>query len=77
MIARLIDTSSWTYEQWLAAIIMAFIVITVVVFIYRIVTLFRFTRKPVYKPNLRPLRRTRLKPGAAGNENKTDDLNDD
>lgn len=78
MIARLIDTSNWTYEQWLAAIILTFIVLTVVVFIHRMVKLFRFSRKPAYKPNLRPLRRSRLRPADSDHEMKTDnELNED
>ena len=78
MISRLIDTSNWSHEQWLAAIILSFIVLTVVVFIHRMVKLFRFSRKPAYKPNLRPLRRNRHKPGDSEQEMKTDDeLNED
>ena len=73
MIARLIDTSNWTYEQWLAAIILTFIVLTVVVFIHRMVKLFRFSRKPAYKPNLRPLRRGRYRLDNSDHEKKTDD----
>lgn len=77
MIARLIDTSNWTYEEWLAAIILAFIVLTIVVFIHRIVKLFRFTRKPKYKPNLRPLRRTRSRHGSGPGDSKADESNED
>ncbi|NQV70319.1 MAG: hypothetical protein HQ498_09860 [Pseudohongiella sp.] len=73
MFARLIDTSNWTYEQWLAAIILTFIVLSVVVFIHRMVKLFRLSRKPAYKPNLRPLRRSRHRPGNSDHDLKTDD----
>lgn len=59
MLARLIDVSDWGTEEWLAASILAFIAVTIIVVLYRIVTLFRMTRKSKYKPNLRPLRRGR------------------
>lgn len=59
MLARLIDTSEWGTEEWLAACILAFIVVTVIVVLYRMVTLFRMTRRKKYEPNLRPLRRGR------------------
>ena len=57
MLARLIDVSEWGPEQWLAASILAFIVVTVIVVLYRMVSLFRMTRRSKYRPNLRPLRR--------------------
>lgn len=59
MLARLIDVSDWTYEQWLAASILVFIVVTVIIVMFRIASLVRLARKSDYKPNLRPLRRTR------------------
>ena len=75
MIAELIDTSSWTYEQWLAAIILAFIVISVIVFLYRMFQLFRFARKPRYVPNLRPLRRKRIRQSAVSHDLDDDQTN--
>ena len=60
MLSRFIDASDWTAEQWLAAIILVFIVVAVLVMMYRIGGLFRMTRKRPYQPNLRPLRRRRL-----------------
>jgi uncharacterized protein (DUF983 family) len=54
-----IDASNWSPEQWLAIIIMVFVVLAVVVLLFRMVKLFKMARKPAYKPNLRPLRRTR------------------
>ncbi|GJM13753.1 MAG: hypothetical protein DHS20C12_21560 [Pseudohongiella sp.] len=59
MLSDLINTSGWTHEQWLAACIMAFIVLTIAVVLHRTVKLFRMTKKPKYQPNLRPLRRRR------------------
>ena len=59
MLARLIDVSGWGTVEWLAASILAFIVVTVIVVLYRIVALFRMTRRSKYQPNLRRLRRGR------------------
>jgi uncharacterized membrane protein YcjF (UPF0283 family) len=58
MLSNLVDTSTWSHEQWLAAIILAFVVITVLVVLKRLVGLFKLSKKEQYKPNLRPLRRT-------------------
>lgn len=41
--------------------IMVFMVLAVLVFIYKIYTLFGMARKQTYTPNLRPLRRSRRK----------------
>jgi hypothetical protein len=59
MLAEFIDVSGWTAEQWLAACILAFIVITVIVVMHRAVKIFQLSKKSSYKPNLRPLRRVR------------------
>ncbi|MEX0962774.1 MAG: hypothetical protein WDZ52_01855 [Pseudohongiellaceae bacterium] len=61
MLSNLIDTSGWTHEQWLAACILFFAVLSIAVVMHRMLKLFRLTKKPAYKPNLRPLRRTRIK----------------
>ena len=59
MLARLFNASDWSHEQWLAACILAFIVVTVIVVLYRMVGLLQLFRKKDYQPNLRPLRRRR------------------
>jgi hypothetical protein len=59
VLGNLIDTSTWSHEQWLAATILVFIVITVLVVLKRLIGLFQLTKKPRYTPNLRPLRRVR------------------
>ncbi len=64
MLSNLIDTSGWTHEQWLAACILVFVVLSVGVFLHRIMKLFSLARKPSYQPNLRPLRRRRIRPQA-------------
>ena len=59
MLSNLINTSGWTHEQWLAACIGVFAILSVAVVLLRLMKLFRMTRKPKYQPNLRPLRRRR------------------
>lgn len=61
MLSDLIDTSGWTHEQWLAACILAFAVLAIAVVLHRLSKLFRMTKKSSYQPNLRPLRRKRLR----------------
>ena len=60
MLSNLINTSGWTHEQWLAACILAFAVLSIAVVMHRMLKLFRMTKKSSYQPNLRPLRRRRL-----------------
>ena len=59
MLARFIDISGWDHEQWLAASILAFIVVTIIVVLHRMLKIFRLSKKSAYQPNLRPLRRQR------------------
>lgn len=59
MLARLFNVSDWSHEQWLAACILAFIVVTVIVVLFRLVGLLQLARKKDYQPRLRPLRRGR------------------
>ena len=60
MLSNLINTSGWSHEQWLAACILAFAVLSIAVVMHRMLKLFRMTKKSSYQPNLRPLRRRRL-----------------
>jgi uncharacterized membrane protein len=59
MISELIDASGWSHEQWLAMSILAFIVVTLVVVMSRMIKLVKMSRRKTYQPNLRPLRRRR------------------
>ncbi|MBT3531440.1 MAG: hypothetical protein HOF74_11635 [Gammaproteobacteria bacterium] len=59
MLSSFLDTSSWDYQQWLASIIMVFVIVAVAVLLHRITQIFKLSRKPRYTPNLRPLRRAR------------------
>lgn len=60
MLPDLINTSSWTHEQWLAACILVFAILTIVVVLRQLLKLFQMTKKTSYQPNLRPLRRRRI-----------------
>lgn len=60
MFSNFVNTSSWTHEQWLAACILVFAILSVAVVLHRMLKLFRMTKKPSYQPNLRPLRRRRI-----------------
>lgn len=60
MLSTLINTTDWTHEQWLAACILAFAILSIAVVLHRMAKLFRMTKKPRYQPNLRPLRRRRI-----------------
>ena len=51
MLAEFIDVSGWTAEQWLAACILVFIIITVIIVMHRTVKIFQFSRKPSYQPS--------------------------
>jgi uncharacterized membrane protein len=59
MLSELIDASGWSHEQWLAMSILAFIVVTLIVVMSRMVKLVKMSRRKTYQPNLRPLRRRR------------------
>ena len=61
MLARLIDVSGWTHEQWLAASILAFIVVTVLVVLHRMYKIVKMSKRSSYQPNLRPLRRRKTR----------------
>ncbi len=61
MLSNLIDASNWTHEQWLAASILLFAVLSILVVLHRMLKIFRMTRKSSYQPNLRPLRRRRFR----------------
>lgn len=69
MLSNLIDTSGWTHEQWLAASILAFVILSVLVVLHRLVKLFQLSKKSSYQPNLRPLRRTRKSKKVSPEEN--------
>ena len=59
MLSRFINASGWTAEQWLAATILVFIVITIIVVAHRVMRIIQISVKSNYKPNLRPLRRNK------------------
>ncbi len=54
----LIEASGYSQEQFLAISIMAFVVLALMVVVFRMLRIFRIaSRRPRYQPNLRPLRR--------------------
>jgi len=61
MIARWVDTDGWSSQEWLAAVILVFILVTVGVVMLRLVRVFKLSRRNTRAPNLRPLRRTRAR----------------
>lgn len=54
------DPSNWTQQQWLAAVIMMFVIVASIVMVLRLFSIFRMAGKSSYKPNLRRLRRNRV-----------------
>lgn len=60
MLNDLIEASGWSNEQFLAISIMVFVVLALMAVVFRMLRIFRMaSRKPRYRPNLRPLRRLR------------------
>ena len=66
MLSEFVDASGWTAEQWLAAIILAFIMVTLMVIGHRVLKIFKTSNHSSYQPNLRRLRRSK----AVGKVNK-------
>lgn len=59
MLAKFINTSGWGSQEWLAAVLLAFIFVTMGVVLWRVIGLFSLSRRKRSAPNLRPLRRAR------------------
>ena len=59
MLSRLIDVSGWTAEQWLAATILVFVIVTLIVVAHRVIKVLKIAAQSSYQPNLRPLRRAK------------------
>lgn len=53
------NPGTWTHEQWLVASILGFIVLAVVVVVYRLARILRSVNTRRELPNLRPGRRPR------------------
>ena len=68
MLAKFINTNGWGSQEWLAAVLLAFIFVTMGVVLWRMVGLFSLSRRKRLAPNLRPLRR----PRAAKHEKNTE-----
>ena len=61
MLTQMIDVTDWTAEQWIAACILAFFLVTILVVIHRLIRIFQISRESKYQPNLRLLRRSQLR----------------
>jgi hypothetical protein len=60
VLTEMIDIAQWTVEQWIAACILVFIVVTILLVAHRLIKIFQISKKSKYRPNLRILRRTHL-----------------
>jgi hypothetical protein len=54
-----LSPGSWTHEQWLVASILGFIILAVIVVVYRLTKILRTVNTKRELPNLRPGRRPR------------------
>ncbi|MEX0619420.1 MAG: hypothetical protein WDZ76_02240 [Pseudohongiellaceae bacterium] len=52
-----LSPSTWTHEQWLVFSILAFVILAVIVMLYRLYSILKMARKKPYRPNLRPMRK--------------------
>ena len=53
------NPATWTQEQWLAVLLLVFILVAIVFLTYRLYALMRSVGKSHYTPNLRRLRSAR------------------
>ncbi len=53
------NPGTWSHEQWLVASILGFVVLAVVLVIYRLARILRSVNSKRERPNLRPGRRPR------------------
>ena len=51
--------NNWTQEQWLIVSIIAFVIVAMLVVVYRLYSIFKMTTKKRERPNLRAGRRLR------------------
>lgn len=59
MLERWLITSDWTQEQWLVFSIIAFVVVAVIVIVFRLYAIARMATRKRERPNLRVARRLR------------------
>ncbi|MCB1665007.1 MAG: hypothetical protein KDI28_04470 [Pseudomonadales bacterium] len=59
MLERWLITSNWTQEQWLIFSIIAFVVVAVIVIMFRLYSIARMATRKRERPNLRVARRLR------------------
>ena len=51
--------NNWTTEQWLIVSIITFVIVAILVIVYRLYTIFKISTKKRERPNLRVARRLR------------------
>lgn len=51
--------NNWTQEQWLIVSIISFVILAMLVVVYRLYAIFKMTTKKRERPNLRVARRLR------------------
>lgn len=51
--------NNWTQEQWLVVSIIAFVVVAILVIMYRLYAIYKMTTQKRERPNLRVARRLR------------------
>ena len=59
MLSSVINPSGWGFQEWLAAVLLAFIFVTMGVVLRRLFGVFKLSRRKRSAPSLRPLRRSR------------------
>ncbi|MGJ8688155.1 MAG: hypothetical protein ACSHXZ_01420 [Gammaproteobacteria bacterium] len=59
MLENWIITNDWTQEQWLVFSIIAFVVLAILVIMFRLYAIFKMSTKKRERPNLRVARRLR------------------
>lgn len=59
MLENWIIASDWTQEQWLVFSIIAFVVVAILVIMFRLYAIFKMSTKKRERPNLRVARRLR------------------
>jgi len=59
MLEAWMQANGWTSEQWLVVLIIAFVIVAILVIMYRLYGIFKMTTQKRERPNLRVARRLR------------------
>lgn len=66
------NPAAWTTEQWMAVLILVFVIVAILVMTHRLLTILKMSRKQQYKPNLR-----RLRKGSSSSHDPVQERDDD